>query len=68
MAQTDLASFHQLVLQDTALQEALRKTVERERFVALMLQLGQERGYNFTAEEVEAALQAARRSWMERWI
>ncbi|MGA8213801.1 MAG: Nif11-like leader peptide family natural product precursor [Candidatus Sulfotelmatobacter sp.] len=68
MPQQNLERFRELVLQDPALQEQLKAPGDRDSFVALVLQLGQARGFDFTVHDVTAALQANRRVWMERWI
>lgn len=68
MSEESLEQFRQLVLQDLALQEKLGETDDRETFLALVVRSGEERGYSFTAEDVEAALRASRRAWLERWI
>ncbi len=64
----DLERFRELVLRDFALQEQLREPADAHSFVALVLQLGRERGFDFTEDDVNAAMQAGRRVWMERWI
>ena len=68
MPHQSLEEFRQQVLQDLSLQERLRNTTDREDFTNLMVELGQENGYNFTAEDVVDALQVARRAWFQRWI
>ena len=60
--------FRQLVLQDASLQEKLRATHNLKAFLSLILQLGEDRGYIFTAEDVDDALREARRAWHLRWI
>ncbi|HEX8088948.1 MAG TPA: aspartyl/asparaginyl beta-hydroxylase domain-containing protein [Blastocatellia bacterium] len=60
--------FRQLVLEDAALQERLRGTPNLKAFVDLMLRLGEERGYRFTAEDIEGVLRESRRAWLQRWI
>lgn len=67
MSHESLDQFRQLVLQDRALQEQLRDLTDQEAFVALLVQLGAERGFAFSAEEVLAALSAGRRAWLMRW-
>jgi hypothetical protein len=64
----DLADFQQQVLHDTALQEPLCAITDRAAFVDAVVQSGRARGYAFTVEEVEAAMRANQRSWLERWI
>ena len=64
----ELERFRLEVLANPDLQQTLRATNDRERFVQLLVSLGSERGYRFTAPEVEEALRASWRSWIERWI
>jgi Nif11 domain len=64
----DLERFRELVLRDLALQEQLREPADANSFVALVLQLGRERGFAFTESDVNGAMQAGRRVWIERWI
>jgi len=68
MAQEDLDRFRELVLEDSELQEQLREPNDVDKFRALVLQLGQERGFDFSEGDVTAAMQASKRAWMERWI
>jgi predicted ribosomally synthesized peptide with nif11-like leader len=58
MAQQDLDRFRELVLEDPALQEQLRQREDVAQFRALVLQLGQERGFDFTEDDVAAAMRA----------
>ena len=67
MSQASLEQFRERVLHEPALQAQLRATPDKPAFIAQMLQLGAERGYEFTAAEIEAALAEARRSWARRW-
>jgi len=60
--------FRRLVLRDASLQERLIAPTGRDAFVRLAVETGEEQGFRFTAGDVEAAIQAARRSWLERWI
>jgi hypothetical protein len=60
--------FREMVLQDLSLQEALAGTTDREVFISLVERLGRERSFEFNASDVEDALRAARRSWIERGI
>jgi len=68
MSQEALNQFRQLVLEDISLQERLRETPDRETFLRLVLQLGAERGCDFTAVEVQAAMQASYQAWLMRWV
>jgi len=60
--------FRQMVFDDPALQRELMRTQDTKDFIALALRLGGGHGCDFTAGDVEAALQAARRAQIERWI
>lgn len=60
--------FRQIVLQDVALQERLRVTIDPHSFVDLIVRVGAEQGCHFTPEDVQAALRESRRRWIERWI
>jgi len=66
MPEDDLERFCQLVLHDPALLKLLRETPDTNAFFDLIMRLGAERGYHFTGGDVEAALQAGRRSWIQR--
>ena len=68
MSSESFEQFRETVLRDRELQEALRATPDREAFISLVVGLGEERGYSFTAADVKDALQAGRRSWLERWV
>ncbi|BAZ52084.1 nitrogen fixation protein [Nostoc sp. NIES-4103] len=54
MSVAQLETFYQEVLQDKALQERFKPLTERESVVALVMNIGRERNYDFTLEEVEA--------------
>jgi mannose-6-phosphate isomerase-like protein (cupin superfamily) len=60
--------FRQMVFDDPALQTELRQTQDATDFTALALRLGGAHGCDFTAGDVDAALQAARRAQLMRWI
>lgn len=68
MAKQDLERFQDVVLSDAALQRELRGCVERAAFIALVLERGREHACFFTADEVEAAMRANQRAWLERGI
>lgn len=63
---TAFAGFQRLVVSDTALFEQLAAVCAPDAFATVAVQLGAERGLVFTADEVRAALHAARRAWIER--
>ncbi len=60
--------FRELVLSDRTLQETCACETDRAGFIALLVRLGTERGFTFANGDVEDALRAARRSWIERLI
>ena len=64
----ELERFRQAVFRDLNLQQRLRATTDRESFGRLVVSVGREGGYRFTLPDVEQALQAGRRTWIERWI
>jgi hypothetical protein len=63
-----LAEFQQQVLHDVALQATLRAITDRAAFITAVVQLGTANGCTFTAQDVDAAMQANQRAWLERWI
>jgi predicted ribosomally synthesized peptide with nif11-like leader len=66
MSRESLEEFYQRVLTDPVLQEPLRVASDRESFVRIGVQLGEEHGYSFTAEELdEAILEAAENEGLE---
>ncbi len=64
----ELERFRQAVFGDLSLQQQLRCTKDWESFGRLVVSLGRDRGYRFTLADVEAGIQAGRRSWIERWV
>lgn len=68
MSQETLAQFRQLVFTDKQLQEQLREMTDREEFIAFVVRLGSERGYDFTPDDVEEAMRSGRRVWLERMV
>lgn len=63
MSRDRLDEFRHLVLHDPELQAQLRAISDRRAFSERMVELAAERGYHFTAEQIEAALAEARRDW-----
>lgn len=66
--ESDFEPFRLRVLSEPAMQEKLVSLTERRTFLNYLVELGSEHGFDFMEADVEAALQAARRMWMERWI
>ena len=67
MTQASLEAFRRLVLDNLALQGELRDLSDRAKFTERMQVLARTYGYDITADDVVNALQASRRSWIERW-
>jgi hypothetical protein len=63
----DLERFRHAVLNDLALQQRLRMTEDTESFIRLVVSVGREHGFWFTAAHAAVALQTARLCWSERW-
>jgi hypothetical protein len=63
----NFANFGEMVLADRELHDRLR-AAGGEAFVALVVQLGMERGCVFTPTVVEAVLGEQQRAWLERWL
>lgn len=55
-----LEDFIQLVLEDQALQDKLQACPDEESVIRVAVQLGEENGYDFTAEEVRQKIEEAR--------
>ena len=53
MSLAKFEQFNQKVEQDSALQERLNKSQDKETLIAVITEIGQEKGYNFTRQEVE---------------
>lgn len=64
----ELERFRLWVLQHPELQQRLRNTNDRQVFIRLVLELGSEHCFQFSAPDVEDALLQARRSFFERWL
>ena len=46
----------------------LRETDDRESFIRLLVGLGRQLGYRFTAADADSAMRAEQQAWIERWI
>jgi hypothetical protein len=66
--QQNLERFGELVLAERALYDQLRATTDEIIFAELAVRLGAERGCDFTATVVQAAIAGKRRAWLERWV
>ncbi|HEV2674549.1 MAG TPA: aspartyl/asparaginyl beta-hydroxylase domain-containing protein [Aliidongia sp.] len=65
-SQRQLENFCALVLRDAGLRESFRQEEHADRFVDLVVEIGSRHGFRFTADDVGAVMQAARRTWFER--
>ena len=63
-----LENFRQRVLAEPALLEELRRTRDTAEFISASIEAAHEMGIALTPAEMEEALCAARREWIERWI
>jgi hypothetical protein len=61
-------SFRRLVLSEPLIQDELVAITDRDTFFSHAVELGRKHGLDFLEDDVETALQGARRKWMERWI
>ena len=61
-------AFRKIVLARPALLEQLRAAPDVTAFVALVREMAGQHGFQFTIEEVHAALRASQQAWIERWI
>jgi hypothetical protein len=68
MSQTELAAFQKIVLEDPALQAALREMTDQGAFIAAVSAAARSRGLDVCAEDILTELIAASRAWVERWI
>ena len=68
MSEEQFQQFRDLVLRSRALQARLDTEEDVRHFVPLVVRLGAENGYEFRDADVEQALSAARRAWLERWL
>lgn len=63
-----LERFCSLVFEDVGLQHRLSQVSDRGLFTDLVVRLGEEHGFNFSVQDVAAALRANRHVWIARWV
>ena len=68
MSKENLDQFCLLVLNDLSLQDQLKDVIEREDFVARIIELGANSGFEILRDDVEQRMRDNRRLWHERWI
>jgi hypothetical protein len=61
------SAFRQRVFADPTLQDRLRSLSQPEAFVALVVQLGNENGFHFVAEDVTAVMKRGQTAWLTGW-
>jgi predicted ribosomally synthesized peptide with nif11-like leader len=66
MSKSEIERFHQEVQRDPRLQDRLRQANNESKLVSVALELGQEKGYKFTKQELEAYLHEAGKSLAKR--
>lgn len=68
MTDTGFNDFRAVALADLDVQRRLRDATDREKFVQVVVELAGQSGFEVTSADVEAALIAGRKTWIERWI
>lgn len=68
MPREEFEEFRRLVMQDVSLQENLRDLIDPDRFADRVVELGIDRGFKFSSDEVAEAMRENKRAWIERWI
>lgn len=64
----DLTRLQRLVLADPALRARLLATPEPGAFARAVTDIARQHHLDVTADDVDAALRAARRRWRARWV
>jgi hypothetical protein len=68
MDQTNFEKFRQIVFDRPDLQEQLCGLQDADLFITRVIELGVGFELVFTADDVREAMNAGRRTWIERWI
>jgi hypothetical protein len=68
MSKENLNHFCRLVLSELNLQNQLKILTERDDFIPRVIELGAEKGFEISREDIEFQLRENRRLWHERWI
>jgi len=61
-------AFRKMVLARPALLNRFRAAPDVPTFIALVQETAAQNNFQFTAEEIHAALRASQQAWIERWI
>jgi hypothetical protein len=67
-SESTFEDFRQLVLSDDSLQQGLRVLTDKHAFIERVIELGLRHGHVFSRDDVEAAMLAGRRSWIEHTL
>jgi hypothetical protein len=68
MPLAEFERFRMEVLSEPSLQQRFIGLESKEEFAARLVESGAERGFEFTASDVEEALRASRSEWVLRWV
>lgn len=68
MSKENLNQFCLLVLSDLNLQNQLKDLIDHENFVARIIELGANAGFEIVREEIDWQLLENRHLWHKRWI
>lgn len=68
MPDKDLHKFREVLFADTALQETLWNIDDNARFTEVIMVEASKLGLEVTADDMESAVRAGNRRWIERWI
>lgn len=68
MLSAQMQQFRQLVFSDAQLRAALCQFSSDEAFAAGAIELASRQGILLSAQEVDQALAAGQREWLERWL
>ncbi len=62
MSREAVEKFYEIIAQDEALQDRMREATDETRFLDLAIQLGSERGCDFTTDELSGHMNALQQS------
>jgi len=68
MSLEDFQKFREIVFADRGLQRELYEIEQPDRFAERIKELATERSLSVADEDIQEAMQQARREWIERWI
>ena len=68
MVSAAIVELRRAVHSDQGLERRVQDAPDLETWVALVLEVAAERGLAVSRTEVEDAMNAARRAWLERWL